>query len=83
VSSRRWARQYDVPIVYPHQALCTDKACDILRDGQPLYTDGHHLSVHGTAALAPMLGQLVASAKAPAQAEATETPVHPATSKPQ
>jgi hypothetical protein len=52
-----------VRIVYPHEALCDTATCAIVRDGNPLYSDWDHLSVHGAMYLTPMLADLLSAAR--------------------
>jgi peptidoglycan/LPS O-acetylase OafA/YrhL len=37
---------------HPSDALCDRTACEVMRDGRPLYIDGHHLSLTGAHVLA-------------------------------
>jgi len=44
----------DVMVLRPDAILCGDSACQVVRDGRPLYFDGHHLTRYGAALLEPM-----------------------------
>jgi peptidoglycan/LPS O-acetylase OafA/YrhL len=58
---RNAAREYDAQIVYPHELLCTDSECSVLKGEWPLYVDDDHLSIHGAMYLSPMLNTLLKS----------------------
>lgn len=52
-----------IAVFYPHALLC-GQTCALIRDGQVLYFDDHHLSVAGGRVIAPQLAQLVWGAPA-------------------
>lgn len=56
---RRIATAHGVEVVYPHESLCDQEWCDVLRDGEPLYLDEHHLSLHGISYIRPMVDALL------------------------
>jgi peptidoglycan/LPS O-acetylase OafA/YrhL len=56
---RAAAAAYSVPLVYPDPLLCDPMTCMVAKDGYPLYSDEHHLSVHGAMLLAPMVEKLL------------------------
>lgn len=45
--------EYDFELVYPHELLCDQVICQVMRDHHPLYCDDDHLSKHGISYLAP------------------------------
>jgi hypothetical protein len=49
-----------VTVLWPHQALCDEVACDVIRDGRPMYFDAHHLTLHGSATLEPLFERVFA-----------------------
>jgi peptidoglycan/LPS O-acetylase OafA/YrhL len=40
-------KSHKVSVIYPHEWLCSESLCEILKDGYPLYFDDDHLSTHG------------------------------------
>lgn len=46
------AEKYNVKIIDPLQYLCSGDICSIKEAGNSLYSDSHHLSVHGSIVLA-------------------------------
>jgi len=58
---RNVAREFNVPLVYPHQVLCRSGTCSVERDGHSLYVDTDHLSGYGAAELVPLLESALAS----------------------
>jgi peptidoglycan/LPS O-acetylase OafA/YrhL len=50
---------YSARIAYPHKLLCASQACLVVKDGYPLYSDAHHLSVHGSLLMVPMLQEVL------------------------
>jgi peptidoglycan/LPS O-acetylase OafA/YrhL len=40
--------RYNIQIIDPADRLCDQSVCNVVTDGQLLYQDGHHLSVHST-----------------------------------
>jgi hypothetical protein len=55
---RRWAAEYSVKIVYPHEVFCDASTCAVVKDGRDLYADGDHITVHGAMCLAPLFRQI-------------------------
>ena len=55
----RVAAVHGAQVVYPHELLCGQDSCDVIRDGQPLYTDEHHLGLHGLTYLRPLFDTLL------------------------
>jgi hypothetical protein len=37
-------KKYPVRVVWPHKSLCSDRLCNVQRDGRPLYFDDQHLT---------------------------------------
>lgn len=56
---RRVAGKHGVRVVYPHEPLCGDQGCDIIRDQHPLYMDADHLSLHALPYLRPLVSALL------------------------
>jgi hypothetical protein len=56
--------RYPIGAIWPHQLLCDNAACAIMRDGRLLYSDDDHLSVFGARSIAgifaPVFGQVSA-----------------------
>jgi hypothetical protein len=46
------ARRYPIGMIWPHEGLCNDVRCEIVRDGHLLYSDDDHLSVFGAQSIA-------------------------------
>jgi len=46
--------KFGITVLHPHEALCDESACDVMRDGRPIYRDGHHLSAFGARTLIPL-----------------------------
>jgi len=46
------ARRHPIGTIWPHERLCNDVGCDIVRDGHLLYSDDDHLSVFGAQSIA-------------------------------
>jgi len=51
-------RRYGAKIVYPHQILCANGYCDVMRDGIVLYSDSNHLTEFGARLLSPLFEEL-------------------------
>jgi hypothetical protein len=49
---RDLAQRYPIGTIWPHERLCGDNGCAILRDGHLLYSDDDHLSVFGAQSIA-------------------------------
>ena len=49
---------YEATLVLPHESLCRDGVCSIDDEGNPLYSDAHHLSIAGARSLAPLFGPI-------------------------
>jgi len=47
-------RRYGAKIIYPHQILCANGYCEIMRDGVALYSDSNHLTEAGAKLLSPL-----------------------------
>jgi peptidoglycan/LPS O-acetylase OafA/YrhL len=47
-------RRYGAKVVYPHQMLCANGYCEIMRDGAALYGDSNHLTEFGAKLLRPL-----------------------------
>jgi peptidoglycan/LPS O-acetylase OafA/YrhL len=47
-------RRYGAKIIYPHQILCANGYCEIMRDGVALYGDSNHLTEFGAKLLSPL-----------------------------
>jgi peptidoglycan/LPS O-acetylase OafA/YrhL len=45
-ATERWSRK-GVAVIDPIAAMCGPEACEIVRNGRPLYFDSHHLSLAG------------------------------------
>jgi hypothetical protein len=58
---QRVAREFTVPVEYPHETLCDLARCAIVRAGYPLYSDDDHLTVHGAQYLTPMFARLLSA----------------------
>ena len=56
-----------VRVVYPHESLCDDMACSVLRNDHSLYVDNNHLSLRGTDYLVPVLSPYLDLPSAPPQ----------------
>jgi peptidoglycan/LPS O-acetylase OafA/YrhL len=52
-----------VTVIDPAEVLCDADHCLAVDGGKPLYFDDNHLSIYGTARLAPLLEGLIAHAK--------------------
>jgi len=50
-------KEFSVPVVYPHQALCDDALCSVIAGKHTLYVDDNHLSTHGAMLLAPVINR--------------------------
>jgi SGNH domain-containing protein len=50
-----------IHVVLPHEKLCGERLCDVVRDGAALYRDDDHLSRAGVAVLAPLLEPIFAT----------------------
>lgn len=50
---RELRSQYQFDVVYPHEQLCDQEYCRVIRDNEPLYCDDDHLSNHGASYLIP------------------------------
>lgn len=48
--------------VNPFDALCNEQNCSVVNDGEILYMDGYHLSMHGAARLQPELLKAITNA---------------------
>ena len=46
--------KFGIAVLQPHEDLCNESACDVVRDGRPIYRDGHHLSAFGARTLTPL-----------------------------
>jgi peptidoglycan/LPS O-acetylase OafA/YrhL len=55
---KRWADEYSMKIVYPHEILCDSSTCSVAKDGWDLYSDGSHLTLHGAMVLAPLFPKI-------------------------
>ncbi len=44
-----------VAVVYPHEVLCGDRVCDIVRNGKRLYFDDNHIDMEANRLLEPMI----------------------------
>ena len=55
-----------IHVLLPHEALCRDGRCDVLRDGHALYWDDDHLSREGVEVLEPLLRPIFATTQAKA-----------------
>ena len=44
-----------VAVVYPHEILCGEKVCDIVRNGKRLYFDDNHIDMEANRLLEPMI----------------------------
>ncbi|HEX6120882.1 MAG TPA: SGNH hydrolase domain-containing protein, partial [Dongiaceae bacterium] len=78
------ARRYPIGTVWPHQGLCGDAGCDIVRDGHLLYADDDHLSVFGARSLAALFAPVFEQglgATLPAATAGVAPPAGPATSR--
>jgi peptidoglycan/LPS O-acetylase OafA/YrhL len=40
-------KEFGVALIYPHKALCDERACELSKYGYPLYVDDNHLSTFG------------------------------------
>lgn len=49
------ARLPEVSLVLPHEVLCADGWCEVVRDGRPLYFDDNHLTTFGAKLVARTL----------------------------
>jgi peptidoglycan/LPS O-acetylase OafA/YrhL len=58
-------RRYGAKIVYPHQALCANGYCEIVRDGAALYSDSNHLTEFGAKLLSPLFEEFSLAAPKP------------------
>jgi hypothetical protein len=47
-------RRYGVKVIYPHQVLCANGYCEVMRDGVALYSDSNHLTEFGAKLLSPL-----------------------------
>ncbi len=47
-------KRYGARIIYPHQMLCANGYCEIMRDGVALYSDSNHLTEFGAKLLSPL-----------------------------
>ncbi|MGE0882112.1 MAG: acyltransferase family protein [Blastocatellales bacterium] len=56
---REFQSEYGFDLVYPHETLCNQKSCQVIRDQQPLYCDDDHLSKHGMSYLIPAFEQVL------------------------
>ena len=60
-SLRRLAHEHQVGIIWPHEALCTTRLCDVARHGKPLYVDDNHLSPFADRSIASIFDPVFAS----------------------
>ncbi len=54
----RLAKIPNVRVLYPHKLLCDAKICRFSADGQPFYSDSHHLTPRGAAELEPLMAEI-------------------------
>lgn len=52
---RSLSARYDVRLVYLYQALCGGGTCQVINNGEPLYSDSNHLTVAGANLVRPLL----------------------------
>jgi hypothetical protein len=45
-------KEFGVALIYPHKALCDERACELSKYGYPLYVDDNHLSTFGAELIA-------------------------------
>jgi hypothetical protein len=48
------AQRYPIGVIWPHERLCNDVECEIVRDGHLLYSDDDHLSVFGAQSISTL-----------------------------
>jgi hypothetical protein len=41
------AAEFDAELIFPHETLCNQEICSVMREGHILYSDYHHLSLSG------------------------------------
>jgi hypothetical protein len=58
-------RRYGARIVYPHQMLCANGYCEIMRNGIVLYSDSNHLTEFGAKLLSPLFEQVSLASQKP------------------
>jgi peptidoglycan/LPS O-acetylase OafA/YrhL len=52
------AGKYQIAVVWPDQALCTNKSCAVAVEGRSLYQDDNHLSEFGALLIEPIIEKI-------------------------